>query len=166
MSETQQDLSQLEMAFAADPKAFVPLTTAYLHLGRFMEAMVVCKKGIKAAPDSVEGRMLLSRVYAEQGKIPKALDELKGVLESNPEVSEAHFSVGQLHEKAGRFDEAIEAYKETLRRERRHEGATAALKAKGIDFDPGPSPEEIAAEKAAAEAAAGSGHTRLVKSQR
>lgn len=155
MSDTpQQDLSQLEMAFAADPRAFVPLTNAYLQLGRFMEAMVVCKKGIKALPDSVEGRLLLGRVYAEQGKIPKALEEVKALLATNPEHAEAHFVAGQLHEKSGRFEEAIEAFKETIRRDRGHDGAKAALKAKGIDFDPGPSPEEIAAQKAAEEARA------------
>ena len=112
MSDTpQQDLSQLEMAFAADPKAFVALTNAYLKLGRFMEAMVVCKKGIKALPDSVDGRLLLGRVYAEQGKIPKALEEVKALLATNPDVAEAHFFAGQLHEKAGRFEDAIEAFK-------------------------------------------------------
>jgi tetratricopeptide (TPR) repeat protein len=153
MSENpQQDLSQLEMAFAADPKAFVALTNAYLQLGRFMEAMVVCKKGIKAIPESVEGRLLLGRVYAEQGKIPKAFDEVKAILETNPELPEAHFFAGQLHERAGRFEEAIESFKETLRRERHHEGAKAALKAKGVDFDPGPSAEELAAIAAAEEA--------------
>jgi tetratricopeptide (TPR) repeat protein len=162
MSDTpQQDLSQLEMAFAADPKAFVPLTNAYLQLGRFMEAMVVCKKGIKALPDSVEGRLLLGRVYAEQGKIPKALEEVKALLATNPEHAEAHFIAGQLHEKSGRFEDAIECFKETIRRDRAHEGAKAALKARGIDFDPGPSPEELAAQRAAEEAARAAEEARL-----
>lgn len=150
MSDSQQqELSQLEMAFAADPKAFVALTNAYLQRGRFMEAMVVCKKGIKALPDSVEGRLLLGRVYAEQGKVPKALEEVKALLATNPEHAEAHFVAAQLHERSGRFEDAIEAFKETIRRDRSHEAAKAALKAKGIDFDPGPSPEEIAAQQAA-----------------
>ncbi len=164
MSEppAQQDLSQLEMAFAADPKAFVPLTTAYLQLGRFMEAMVVCKKGIKAQPESLEGKLLLARVYAEQGKIPKAVEELKGLLASpdptgmglkGPEVAPAHFLLGQMHERSGRFEDAIESFKETLRQDRKHADAKAALKAKGVEFDPGPSPEEVAAAKAAEAAA-------------
>jgi tetratricopeptide (TPR) repeat protein len=150
MSDSQQqELSQLEMAFAADPKAFVALTNAYLQRGRFMEAMVVCKKGIKALPDSVEGRLLLGRVYAEQGKVPKALEEVKALLATNPEHAEAHFVAAQLHERSGRFEEAIEAFKEAIRCDRSHEAAKAALKAKGIDFDPGPSPEELAAQQAA-----------------
>jgi tetratricopeptide (TPR) repeat protein len=153
---TQQDLSQLEMAFAADPKAFVPLTTAYLQLGRFMEAMVVCKKGIKAMPDSVDGKLLLARVYAEQGKTPKAIEEVKAALATpdlkGPPAAAAHFLLGTLHEKSGRFEEAIESFKEALRQDRSHSDAKQALRAKGVDFDPGPSAEEIAAAKAAEDA--------------
>lgn len=150
----QQDLSQLEMAFAADPKAFVPLTNAYLQLGRFMEAMVVCKKGIKAEPESIDGKLLLARVYAEQGKIPKAVDELKALLAATPTAAPAHFLLGQMHERAGRFDDAIESFKNTLRNDRSHGAAKAALKAKGVEFDPGPSPEEVAAAQAAVDESA------------
>jgi tetratricopeptide (TPR) repeat protein len=52
------------------------LAEAYLGMGRFMEAMVVCKKGVKAHPTKPEPRMLLARVYADQGKEKKALEEL------------------------------------------------------------------------------------------
>jgi tetratricopeptide (TPR) repeat protein len=166
MSENpQQDLSQLEMAFAADPKAFVALTNAYLQLGRYMEAMVVCKKGIKALPESAEGRLLLGRVYAEQGKVPKALEEVKALLQTNPEHVDAHFFAAQLQEKSGRFEEAIEGYKDTLRRDRHHEGAKAELKAKGIEFEPGPSAEEIAAAQAAEDAARRAEEVRALAAQ-
>lgn len=155
MAETQ-DLAELEQAFAKDPTgpAFVALSSAYLQQGRFMEAMVVCKKGIKSQPDNIDGRLLLARVYAEQGKVPKALDEVKALLEQKPDLAgqpgaDAHFFLGQMHEKSGRFEEAIESFKEALRRHKSHVGATAALKAKGIDWTPGPSAEEIAAAEAA-----------------
>ena len=49
-------------------------------MGRFMEAMVVCKKGVKAHPNRPDPRLLLARVYAEQGKDKKALEELQGAL--------------------------------------------------------------------------------------
>jgi tetratricopeptide (TPR) repeat protein len=166
MSENpQQDLSQLEMAFAADPKAFVALTNAYLQLGRYMEAMVVCKKGIKALPDLAEGRLLLGRVYAEQGKVPKALEEVKALLQTNPEYVDAHFFAAELHEKSGRFDEAIEGYKDTLRRDRHHERAKSALKAKGIEFEPGPTAEELAAAQAAEEAVRRAEELRVLAAQ-
>jgi PBP1b-binding outer membrane lipoprotein LpoB len=41
-----------------------------------------------ALPDSAEGRLLLGRVYAEQGKIPKAIEEARGVL-GIPEIASA-----------------------------------------------------------------------------
>jgi tetratricopeptide (TPR) repeat protein len=155
MADGNVDLAELEMRFAKDPTsdAFIALSAAYLEQGRFMEAMVVAKKGIRTQPESVEGRLLLAKVYAGQGKVPKATDEVMALLEIAPKSSEAHFVLGQLHERSGRFEDAIDAFKETLIIDRRHEGAIAALKAKGIDFNPGPTEEEIAAQKAAEDAA-------------
>lgn len=145
------DLAQLEKAYAENPTGdvFIPLSTAYLQQGRFMEAMVVCKKGIKNQPENVQGRLLLARVYAEQGKVPKALEEVKSLLEQKPEVAEAHFFYGQMLDKSGKGDDAVEAWKEALRKDRTLAAATDALKSKGVDWSPGPSPEEIAAAEAA-----------------
>ena len=72
---TPAEISALEHAFASDPTsdAYRPLTEAYLSASRFMEAMVVCKKGVKAHPDDPAAKVLLARVYAEQGKDRKAL---------------------------------------------------------------------------------------------
>ena len=77
-----QELAKLEHAFASDPgsDAYRPLAEAYLGMGRFMEAMVVCKKGVKAHPNRADPRLLLARVYAEQGKDKKAIEELQGAL--------------------------------------------------------------------------------------
>src|SRR5438270_12929514 len=80
------ELAKLEHAFATDPNsdAYRPLAEAYLGMGRFMEAMVVCKKGVKAHPDRADPRVLLARVYAEQGKDRKAIEELEGALNTAP----------------------------------------------------------------------------------
>src|SRR5215470_13928771 len=81
-----QELAKLEHAFASDPgsDAYKPLAEAYLGMGRFMEAMVVCKKGVKAHPNLPDARLLLARVYADQGKDKKALEELSGALQVAP----------------------------------------------------------------------------------
>src|SRR5262244_1966657 len=81
-----QELAKLEHAFASDPgsDAYRPLAEAYLGMGRFMEAMVVCKKGVKAHPNAADPRVLLAKVYAEQGKDRKALEELVGALQVAP----------------------------------------------------------------------------------
>ncbi|MFN7133739.1 MAG: tetratricopeptide repeat protein, partial [Myxococcales bacterium] len=97
------ELAQLEHAFATDPSsdAYRPLAEAYLSMGRFMEAMVVCKKGVKAHPDTVAARVLLARVYAEQGKDKKAIEELQGALSVNANDLPALRMYGSLLFKGG-----------------------------------------------------------------
>ncbi|HEY6100034.1 MAG TPA: tetratricopeptide repeat protein [Anaeromyxobacter sp.] len=100
---TPAELSGLEHAFAADPgsDAYRPLTEAYLAMGRFMEAMVVCKKGVKAHPDDPAAKVLLAKVYAEQGKDRKALEELQAVLAAYPTFAAANRMAGVLHIRLG-----------------------------------------------------------------
>ncbi len=87
ISMSPSELAQLEHGFATDPTsdAYRPLAEAYLSMGRYMEAMVVCKKGVKAHPSAASARVLLARVYAEQGKDKKALEELQGALQVAPD---------------------------------------------------------------------------------
>ncbi|MBL8910633.1 MAG: tetratricopeptide repeat protein [Archangium sp.] len=70
-------------------------------MGRFMEAMVVCKKGVKAHPSIADPRVLLARVYAEQGKDKKAIEELQGALQVSPSDKNALRMIGSLQIKAG-----------------------------------------------------------------
>jgi tetratricopeptide (TPR) repeat protein len=100
---TAAEISSLEHAFAADPgsDAYRPLTEAYLSMGRFMEAMVVCKKGVKAHPDDPGAKVLLARVYAEQGKDRKALEELVSILAAYPTFAAANRLAGELHMRLG-----------------------------------------------------------------
>src|SRR5437764_6410499 len=97
------ELAKLEHAFATDPssEAYRPLAEAYLGMGRFMEAMVVCKKGVKAHPNSSDPRVLLARVYADQGKEKKALEELNGALQVAPKDKGVLRFMGALQLKTG-----------------------------------------------------------------
>jgi tetratricopeptide (TPR) repeat protein len=70
-------------------------------MGRFMEAMVVCKKGVKAHPNTADPRVLLARVYADQGKEKKALEELAGALQVAPQDKAALRLTGALQIKSG-----------------------------------------------------------------
>src|SRR5262245_11696375 len=98
-----QELAKLESAFNSDPgsDAYRPLAEAYLGMGRFMEAMVVCKKGVKAHPNTPDPRVLLARVYAEQGKEKKALEELAGALQVAPKDKAALRLTASLQIKGG-----------------------------------------------------------------
>jgi cellulose synthase operon protein C len=108
---TAAELAALEHAFAADPssEAYRPLTEAYLAMGRFMEAMVVCKKGVKAHTDDPSPRVLLARVYAEQGKDRKAVEELQAALQSHPGDAAANRLAGSLHFRLGESDQGAAA---------------------------------------------------------
>ncbi|HLV59927.1 MAG TPA: tetratricopeptide repeat protein [Fredinandcohnia sp.] len=77
------ELADLEHAYATDPsgEAYRPLAEAYLQMGRYMEAMVVCKKGARALPRSPEPHFLLARIQRAQGRNPKAIEELRAALE-------------------------------------------------------------------------------------
>lgn len=108
---TPAELAALEHAFASDPgsNAYLALADAYLAMGRFMEAMVVAKKGVRAHPASPEGRVLLARVYAAQGKDKKALEELKPALEIAPAHPAALGLAVELYLRTGERDAAATA---------------------------------------------------------
>ncbi|MHB1844943.1 MAG: tetratricopeptide repeat protein [Deltaproteobacteria bacterium] len=104
------EIAALEQTFAQDPtsEAYRSLAEAYLTLGRFMEAMVVSKKGIKARPQEATPRVLLARIYAEQGKDPKALEELQGALSLQPSDIPALRLLASLQFKAGQTSQGGE----------------------------------------------------------
>src|SRR3990172_3619152 len=66
-----------------------------------MEAVVVCKKGVRAHPDDPAPKVLLARVYAEQGKDRKALEELGAVLAAFPTFVAANRLPATLHFRLG-----------------------------------------------------------------
>src|SRR5215204_477858 len=104
------ELAKLEHAFATDPgsEAYKPLAEAYLGMGRFMEAMVVCKKGVKAHPNTAFPRVLLARVYAEQGKDKKALEEAQAALTVAPTDKAALRFAGNLQIKTGEREPGVQ----------------------------------------------------------
>ena len=142
MSDRIADLTELEMAFAKDPTsmAFLDLSAAYLSQNRFMEAMVVCKKGLRSHPNHLEGRLLLAKVYAGQGKLPKALTEVDAALSAHPEAADAHYWKGEIQARAGRSEDAITQWKRAIEFDPNHSDALSSLKDKGIEVTPPPPP--------------------------
>src|SRR3984957_5065817 len=106
-----QELSALEQSFAQDPtsEAYRPLAEAYLGLSRFMEAMIVAKKGAKARPTEAGPRVLLAHIYAVQNKDPKALEELQAALQIQPRDLAALKMQAQLFFKSGQRGPGAEA---------------------------------------------------------
>ena len=142
---TASELSALEHAFAADPAsdAYRPLTEAYLAVGRFMEAMVVCKKGVKAHPDDPSARVLLARVFAEQGKDRKALEELAAILAAYPTFAAANRMAGELHLKVGEREQGEAALRRAAEAAPEDPEVREALKRHGVSLAPKPAPAPV-----------------------
>ena len=110
------DIAALEIEFAKNPgvDTCLPLCTAYLASKRYTEAMVVCKKTLKtAAPDDLRGRIMLARIYLEQGKLPKAEQEINQVLQIAQPAAGLEMQ-GRVYLEQGRTHEAIEAFQQAL----------------------------------------------------
>ena len=151
-NEPAQDLSRLEYEFATNPnsEAFIPLAETYLKMGRYVEAMVVCKKGIKAHPELSIGRLIMSRIYAAQGKNQKAIEELENLLKSKPDEVTAISQMGSLQLKQGQEEKGIESFKRALDLDPKQQQAREALLKLGLDYVSAseriaePAPEEAA----------------------
>src|SRR5690242_8984229 len=154
---TPAELSALEHAFAADPtsEAYRPLTEAYLAMGRFMEAMVVCKKGVKGHPGDATPRLLLARIYAAQGKDRKALEELAGALQVAPGDVAANRLTGVLQLKLGEKEQGTVALRRAWEAAPDDPETAEVLKKWGVD----PRTAPVAAAAAALEPTATAGAT-------
>ncbi|HTP51012.1 MAG TPA: tetratricopeptide repeat protein [Anaeromyxobacteraceae bacterium] len=139
---TPAELASLEHAFAADPssEAWRPLTDAYLSMGRFMEAMVVAKKGVKAHPSDATARLALARVYAQQGKDRKALEEVQGALAAHPAHPAANLMAGGLHMRLGEKGPGTEALRRAAQAAPSDPQVKAALEQWGVALPPPPPP--------------------------
>lgn len=75
---TAQDIEELIDLVRRDPSspAFLDLCEAYLALGRPKDAISVGNVGLKAAPDRLEGRLLVARAYAQLHQWKEAQGEL------------------------------------------------------------------------------------------
>ena len=160
------DIHALEIEFAKNPTldACLPLCDAYLAAKRYMEAMVVCKKGIKnAAPTDSRGRVMLARVYLEQGKLPRAEQEMTQVMADFPGAPPALELMGRILMDQGKKPEAAQHLQQALQADPNLAKARAWLTELGVAAGaaPGapaaagaPAPKAAVAVKAGAAAAA------------
>lgn len=136
-------VTELELQFAQNPEsnAYVDLCEAYLDQGRFMEAMVVCKKGIKAHPDAVGAKILLATVYARQKKYKRALTELDQLADKRADEASVFLARGRVRAESGDDNGAIEDLKRALDLDPSLTEASEILATKGVVYpEPEPAP--------------------------
>ncbi len=121
----EPSIAELELRFAEQPgsEAFLALCEAYLAQGRAMEAMVVCKKGIKANPELMAGQLLLVRILVAQKKFARARTEIDRIIAANETRADPYFVRAQLAFDMGENEAGIADLRATLDRNPRHQAA-------------------------------------------
>src|ERR1041384_4798513 len=79
---TAQEIEELIDLVRRDPAspAFIDLGEAYLALGRPRDALQVGGMGLEAAPDNLEGRVMVARAYTAMHQWKEAQGELLRVV--------------------------------------------------------------------------------------
>ncbi|ULA64806.1 MAG: Tetratricopeptide repeat protein [Nitrospira sp.] len=82
--------------------------------GDRQKAFVSFQKAVQLNPKNKEARYGLGHVYAIQGKLALAEEELQAAIQIDDAYSEAHTYLGQVLASQGKWDEAIKSYRAAL----------------------------------------------------
>jgi len=106
---TAQEIEELIDLVRRDPAspAFIDLGEAYLALGRPKDAIGVGKLGIEAAPDSLEGRVMLARAHASLHQWKEAQGELLRVVKVDRSNRQGFALLGEVLLRRQDFERAV-----------------------------------------------------------
>lgn len=144
--EAATSLVNLELRFAKEknptPGVYLPLCEAYLAENRVMEAVVVCRKVIKADASALPARLMMARLELARGKAKRAEQELAQLLDLDPRMAGAYWVRGSLRASEGQEAEAIQDFKTAVDLDPGQKEAIAALSERGIVY-PEAKPEPV-----------------------
>jgi tetratricopeptide (TPR) repeat protein len=101
------DVDKLEADFQADPSKFVSLVRAYLERKLALQAIEVCKKGLKSNPGTPDGFLALGMAYYHNYDDRRAVIALKRALRTSPDSSVAHRTLGEIFLDRGQDQKAV-----------------------------------------------------------
>ncbi len=106
---TAQEIEELIDLVRRDPgsPAFIDLGEAYLALGRPRDAVGVANVGLTAAPDSMEGRVMLARAFAAMHQWKEAQGELLRVVKSDRNSRVGFALLGEVLMRRADFERAV-----------------------------------------------------------
>jgi tetratricopeptide (TPR) repeat protein len=108
MPETR--IEDLRRRVEADPTsiAFAALAEEYRRLGRYQDAVDVCRRGLERHPAYLSARVTLGRALIELDQLDAGARELEQVLASAPENLAAIRALAEVHRRRGELPETIE----------------------------------------------------------
>ncbi|MGH9200951.1 MAG: tetratricopeptide repeat protein, partial [Vicinamibacterales bacterium] len=103
-------IEDLRRRVEADPTsiAFAALAEEYRRLGRFQEAVDVCRRGLERHPAYLSAKVTLARALIELGQLNEAQRELDGVLQVAPENLAAIRARADVHHRSGNLPETFD----------------------------------------------------------
>ena len=106
---TAQEIEELIDLVRRDPSspAFIDLGEAYLALGRPKDAISVGNVGLEAAPDSLEGRVMLARAFAAMHQWKEAQGELLRVVKVDRSNRQGFALLGEVLLRRNDFERAV-----------------------------------------------------------
>jgi tetratricopeptide (TPR) repeat protein len=106
---TAQEIEELIDLVRRDPgsPAFIDLGEAYLALGRPKDAVKVGSVGLEAAPDNLEGRVMLARAYAALHQWKEAQGELLRVVKVDRSNRRGFALLGEVLLRRNDFERAV-----------------------------------------------------------
>jgi len=113
-----------------------------LRTGQLAEAARNAMDALGLDPQSIDARILLGKVYLEQGHYIAAEAELKKAANQANHDSQVMYLLGVAQEKAGRYEEALESYHQSLARDTNNLNAVMASAEVMVAMD---RPEQAAA---------------------
>ena len=91
--------------------AYAQLAEEYRRVGRFDEAIDVCRAGLARHPGYLSARVTLGRALLEVGDVESAQRELTDVIRVAPENLSAIRGLADVHRKRGQLPEALAQFK-------------------------------------------------------
>jgi len=91
--------------------AFAQLAEEYRRVGRFHDAIEVCRAGLARHPGYLSARVTLGRALLETGDIESAQRELSDVLRVAPDNLSAIRGIAEVHRKKGEIPEALAQFR-------------------------------------------------------
>jgi tetratricopeptide (TPR) repeat protein len=110
-----------------DVNALRLLAGCALYAGRSHEAERLLTRAVTQAPDYVDARLDLGRVFKDQHQLEKAIAQFEKVIELEPDNYQGHHLLAATLGPAARSYDAIEAYRKVLQLRPQHAGAWLGL---------------------------------------